>query len=149
MEKKCCKVGIMHLIGIAAALSLVEGMLILAGVITPLLEYSIGNIVFSLLLLGITAYAGVIGARESLLASLKNGALVGGAAALVMVLVVLASHYTVKTPVLGISAPDSITFYVLLLIIVVENSLFCAVAGLVAGLAARALQRQATKRKQK
>ncbi|MCX8205817.1 MAG: hypothetical protein N3H30_01150 [Candidatus Micrarchaeota archaeon] len=143
MKNTCCKIGITHLIGVAAALSLIEGALILAGVITPLLNYSLGNIMFSLLVLCTVIYAGAISAREGLLESLKNGALVGGAAALVMALLALASHYTVRVPVLGISAPDSIAFYVLLLIIIAENSLLCAVVGLISGLAARAFQKPA------
>ena len=53
------KLTFMHFIAAAALLSIIEPALILVGVLSPILSYSPGNLVFSILKLVVITYYGI------------------------------------------------------------------------------------------
>jgi len=121
------------LVFLAVFISLLEGVLILSGVIPPVLFYSPANIIFSLAGLAVVAYTGIIYAKEGIFTASKYGALVSFASALAFCLSELFSHLFLNAPVLGIRLPDIPSLLFMLAIIVVENTLL---GGIIAGLAA-------------
>lgn len=93
------------LVLLVAALSALEGALILAGILPPISSYSAGNILFLLARAAVVAYAGWKVAKPGVGAALK-GAMLAFASSIVMVAAVLAGQI-IRKPVFGISVPPS------------------------------------------
>lgn len=136
-----------HFYVLVAVTVALECGLILAGILTPLSSYSIGNILFGLAVIAIVTYMGWNFSKIGL----KNVAIKAVIAALInMAVISLATliGYSIKNPVLGISLPSINYLPIALLPSSVANILifiFFAVLG--ALLAQKLKPRQKSKKK--
>ena len=124
------------IIAASAALALLEVVLIYFEILPPALSYSPGNLLFSLGMLALVAYAGFASAQQGLGKAVLNGAAVSIAASLTLSI----SSIVLKTcgrPILGISAADQLSVYLLLVLIILENTLLGAIIAALAALARR------------
>ena len=134
-----------HIIALPAALSLLEAILIFAGLLPPMFSYSPGNIVFSVLRISIIFYIGWIWASEGLKKNAVSGAYAMAGSVIIIFLAAIIGIYLGK-PVLGIPGQNILS---LLLIMIVNLLLNCALAAFIAALAAwisvRKISRRAAK----
>lgn len=94
-----------HFYILFAAIAAIQAVLILSGFLTPLFSYSLGNILFSLIVAAIIIYMGWSFAKLSL----KKVAMRGVIAALIAVAVIslfTIVGYIIKKPVLGVQLPS-------------------------------------------
>lgn len=114
-----------------AALSLIESVLILSGVLQPVASYSLGNLLFSFAKIVLIIYAGIIYSGEGLKRSAFYGGVLEFVAVSVIALFSFISTAYLKKPVLGISVP-SVSYPLVMFILISENVLlgmivaFCA-----------------------
>lgn len=121
---------------IIAVLTVLEGLLILTGILPPLSSYSVGQIVLSAAQLATVAYMGLRLAKLGL----KKVAVKGALAGLVMMAVVSVFSvigYVKGIPVLGISVQSATYLPLVLLFMAVPNILLYAAFAVVGALAGR------------
>ena len=143
------KMNLFHLAAFVALLSAIEAILVILGVLPPVLTYSPGNILFSLLKLAIIAYAGIVSAPEGLKKSALNGALLGFAgAAAICVFSLLGSALFGKT-VLGLPPVSNIApLAILLVFTLITNAVLGTIVAAIAGfIAIRSGARKPNKQK--
>jgi len=127
MKKKT----LLFLILLVAALSLIESVLILLGVLPPVSSYSFGNLLFSFAKIALIIYTGITYYHEGLKMSAFYGGILGFVSVSVIVLFSFISMSYLEKPVLGISVPSA-SYPLVMLILILENALlgvivaFCA-----------------------
>jgi hypothetical protein len=133
-------IGLTSLAGIVTALSLCEAGLVAAGALSPVLSYSLGNLLFAAARLGVVAYSGMR-ASGRLSRAAFNGAILSGVSSLVLCLSSVVAKSAFGTPILGVSAPEGVMLVVFFAVIIVSNAVVGAVLAALVAVIAKALGR--------
>jgi hypothetical protein len=105
---------------IVVALAALESVLVLSSILTPLLEYSPGNIVFLIARNVIVIYAGW--SSSGIKDAVSRGAIISGSGAIVFVIASLIGS-ALHHPMLGISFPPESALIVYLALIVMNAAI--------------------------
>jgi len=123
------------------ALSFLESILIIAGMLPPIFSYSPGNLLFALATAAVIIHTSVSRADETLKESLINGATLGfTTASIICASGLIGKEYFAK-PVLGISAPTPESRFAMLLLIILENTFLSAILSATAAWLTKRLRR--------
>lgn len=125
-------------IRVAAALALVESVLIFLGFVTPVLSYSPLNVLFAMAMGVVVAYAGWT--AGGLKKAARRGAIVSFAANAILCLASILG-ILLRTPVLGVSTPDVPSLLIVLGLVLALNALLGAAIAVLAFLLASRLRR--------
>ena len=116
-----------------ALVSLIEMGLIILGILPPVASYSPGNLVFLFARLAIYVYAGILFSKQGVKKAVKNGAILAFVSSLVVCAATLKGKFLLGRPVLGISAPNTESLVLVLILVILGNTLMGA---LIAGITA-------------
>jgi len=114
---------IIHFILFVAFLSLIESVLILLEILPPLSSYSSGNLLFSFAKVSAIIWAGIIFYGGGLKKSALYGGILGFTTASVVSLASFISKIYFRKPILGISVPSGVSYFLTIAIIILENIL--------------------------
>ncbi len=129
----------MPFISVIILLSLIEVLLILSGLLPPVSSYSAVNLPLKLLRWGVIVYVAVT-LKESLVKSATKGAILSFAGISIICMGTFVGNYLGK-PVLGVPVYSMIHFYVVLIILILENVLVGALVAACSVLIAKKLKR--------
>lgn len=117
------KLTITHFVLLVAVLSLAECLLIFFQILPPLSSYSLGGVLFTLLKLAVIIWMGIIFYEKGLGKSALYGGILGFTSSVIFALVSFISKISFEKPILGISAPSWVSYFVMISIIILENIL--------------------------
>jgi hypothetical protein len=121
------KLTIAHFILLVAALSLIESALIFFDVLPPLSSYSLGGLLFILVKLAVIIWMGIVFYEKGLGKAALYGGILGFTSSGVFALVSFISKVSFEKPILGISAPSWVSYFVMISTMIFENILLGAV----------------------
>jgi hypothetical protein len=122
-------------------LSILEPVLIIAGILPPIFSYSLGNILFSLADFAVVAYVAYTRANEGLKASLLNGLALGLTSASIICTSGLAGTIFYDKPVIGISTGTGQSRLVILVMLILESTILIALFSVLVTWLTRQLRR--------
>jgi hypothetical protein len=131
MAKKNIPPNIVQLAGAIIFLVIFESVLVIAGILPPVMSYSLGNVVFAGLRLAIIAYAGTLILEGGMMRAAKQGAILGFASSFTLCLLTIVCKSFFNIAILGISVPSQSYLYIVLAISVLANSLLGAIVAAV------------------
>ncbi len=127
---------LLKLSALIALVSIAEVSLIIIGMLPPIASYSPGNLIFMFAQFALLVYAGILFSKEGVKKAVRNGAILAFVSALVVCLGSLKGKFLLGKPVLGISAPNTESLILVLVILLIENTVLGAlISGLTAFLA--------------
>jgi hypothetical protein len=117
------KLTIVNFILFVAALSLAECLLIFLEILPPLSSYSLGDVLFTLVKLVVIAWMGIAFYGKGLGKSALYGGVLGLTSSSIFSLAAFISSTYFEKPILGISIPSGTSYFLMILIIILENIL--------------------------
>jgi len=118
---------------LAALVSVVEVLLIFAGLLPPVLSYSPPNILFMLAQFALVAYAGVAFAKQDLKISFITGAFVAFCGIFIIVLASALNYLYIHKTVLGVLVWNREELFVLMVTTILQNMAIGAIVAAIAG----------------
>lgn len=113
-------------------LSILEGTLILFGVIQPIASYSIPNILFSFLKIALVVYVSITFLKGQIKNSALAGGILGGISVVILSVFSLISRVSFKVPIFGVAVTGN-SYFISMFVVILENIILYAVISLVAG----------------
>src|SRR4030042_3643570 len=107
-EKERRKLSLLYFVLAAALLSILQPILIIAAVVSPVADYfSLGSLISNLVRLALVVYLGVYFFKDGLKKSALNGALMGFVSSSVLIIFAYISKQCCDIPILGIQVPQA------------------------------------------
>jgi cation transport ATPase len=136
------KLSIAHFVLLVAALSLIESALIFFEILPPLSSYSLGDILFTLVKLAVIIWMGIVFYEKGLGKSALYGGILGFTSSSIFSLAAFISSTYFLKPILGISVPSGVSYFLTTAIIIVENILLGMVLAVCASLITKKIKQK-------
>jgi hypothetical protein len=133
---------IVHFVLLVAALSLIESALIFFQILPPLSSYSLGGILFTLVKLAVIIWMGIVLYEKGLGKSALYGGILGFVSSGVFVLASFISKIYFQKPILGISIPPGVSYFLMMSIIILENILLGVIIAVCASWIAKKMKQK-------